>query len=132
MDVAGLLSVELASVLSELQAEGIEKEFSPATVIVDLYKPSSVPAFGLKAEALNREQQLSARKVGKQLGLTKRVAHLAIQYGKAFRQAGLEVPYIELTSAPEKAAHWGPHKSHSGREQSRGSRPALRPLPAPS
>ena len=74
VDVAGLLSVELASVLSELNAEGMEKEFAPTTVIVELYKPSSVPAFGMKAETLNREQQMSARKVGKQLGLTKRVA----------------------------------------------------------
>jgi DNA invertase Pin-like site-specific DNA recombinase len=111
IDVAGLLSVELASVLSELNAAGLEKEFAATTVTLDLYRPSTVPAFALKAEAINREQQnMSAEKVGKQLGLTKRVAHLAIQYGRALRQAGLEDPYIELTAPPEKAAHWGPHK----------------------
>jgi DNA invertase Pin-like site-specific DNA recombinase len=128
VDVAGLLSVELASVLSELNAGGIEKEFEQTTVIVDLYKPSSVPAFGLEAEALDREQQMSARKVGNRLGLTKRVAHLAIQYGRALRQAGLEDPYVELKSAPEKAAHWGPHKNP--RRLGANSRKPGRPAPS--
>jgi DNA invertase Pin-like site-specific DNA recombinase len=132
VDVAGLLSVELASVLSELNAAGLEKEFSPTTVIVDLYKPSSVPAFGLKAEALSRKPQVSAFEVGKQLGLSKRVAHQAIQYGKALRQAGLEDPYVELTSAPDKAAHWGPHKKP--RRPGTKSQPPTGPAPpsAPS
>jgi hypothetical protein len=110
VDVAGLLSIELASVLSELHSEGIEKEFAPTTVTVDLFQPSTGPAFGQKAEALEREQILGLNEVAIALGLNGRRAHIALQYGRALRKAGLDNPYIELTGPPDKAAHWGPHK----------------------
>lgn len=110
VDVAGLLSVELAGVLAELRSDGIEKEFPPTTVTVDLFRPSTGPAYGLKAEALERERDLQLDDVAKELGLKRRRAHIALQYGRALRHAGLEDPFIELSAPPEKAAHWGPRR----------------------
>jgi DNA invertase Pin-like site-specific DNA recombinase len=123
VDVAALLSVELASVLSELHGEGIEKEFTPTTVTVDLFKSSTGPAYGLEAEALERQRNLQLDDVAKALGLNRRRAHIALQYGRALRQAGLDDPFIELTTAPEEAAHWGPHKK-SRRPRKKSPRPA--------
>jgi hypothetical protein len=123
VDLAGLLSVELASVLSELHGEGIEKEFPPTMVTVDLFRPSTGPAYGQKAEALEREQTLRLNEVAIALGLNRRRAHIALQYGRALRNAGLDNPYIELTGPPDAAAHWGPHKK---------SRRPRKELPAPT
>jgi DNA invertase Pin-like site-specific DNA recombinase len=118
VDLAKLLSVELASVLAELHGDGLVKEFAPTTVIVDLFEPSTGPAFGLKAEALAREQGQTEDQVATNLGLTKHPARCAIKYGRALREAGIEDPYLELTEPPIKAAHWGPHK----RSRSQGGR----------
>jgi hypothetical protein len=129
VDVAGLLSAELASVLSELNAEGLEQEFQPTIVTVDLFKPSTGPAYGLKAEALERERDLRLSQVAKELGLNKRRADIALQYGRAMRKSGIVDPFTELKSAPENAAHWGPHKK-SRRAQEK-SPPATGAAPSP-
>jgi hypothetical protein len=129
VDVAGLLSIELASVLSELQGEGIANEFASTTVMVDLFRPSSGPAFGLKAEAMEREHGLGHMQIAKTLEITGRRAHLALQYGRAMRQAGLDDPFIELTSPPAKAAHWGPHQKPR-RPPKKSTRPATPAGPA--
>jgi regulator of replication initiation timing len=121
--IARLLSVELASVLAGLHGEGIETEFASTTVTVDLFRPSTGPAFGLKAEALEREQRLGLMQIAKRLDLNKRRAHLALQYGRAMRQAGLVDPFVELTSPPAKAAHWGPHQKPR-RPPKKSTRPA--------
>jgi len=123
VDLAGLLSNEFRSVLSEFRGESIEDEFAPVTVMIDLFRPSTGPAYGLSAEALVRERGLIARQVAAELGITKRCADLAIAYGRALRAAGLENPFIELIEPPEKASHWGPHKKHR-RPRKKSPRPA--------
>ncbi len=123
LDVGGLLSIELASVLDELHGEGIEREFTPTVVTVDLFRPSTGPAYGLKAEALEREEGLGLSAITKALGLNKRRSHIALQYGRAMRQAGLVDPFIELNSPPARAAHWGPHQK-SGRPPKQSTSPS--------
>jgi len=126
VDVAGLLSVELASVLFELNGEGLEKEFEPATVTMDLFRPSTGPAYGLKAEALERERGLRLSQVAKELGLNKRRANIALQYGRAMRKSGIVDPFTELKSAPQNGAHWGPHKKAQEKSPpSSGTAPSL-------
>ena len=118
VDVAGLLSAELASVLSELSGEGLEKKFEPMIVTVDLFRPSTGPAYGLEAEALERGG-LRPLQVASALGLNKCRAAIALRYGRAMRLAGVVDPFSELNAAPESAAHWGPHKrSRQAREKS--------------
>ena len=74
---------------------------------------SSRPQWGrnmaLQPWNLNR-QGLTPTQIGRKLGITKRRADLAVQYGKALELAGITDPYIELTSMPAKASHWGPRK----------------------
>jgi site-specific DNA recombinase len=116
VDIAGLLSVELASVLAELNAEGLEKEFQPTIVTVDLFVPSTGPLYGRAAEALERERGLRLSQVATELGINKRRANIALQYGRAMRNAGISDAFVELTSPPQKAAHWGPRKVQSVKE----------------
>jgi hypothetical protein len=132
VDLAKLLSVELASVLAELHGEGIDKEFVPTTVTVDLFRPSTAPAFGLRAEALERERDMRRTQIAETLVISERRAHIAMQYGRAMRQAGLVDPFIELTAPPAKAAHWGTHKKsrRSPKELPRPADPAA-PTAAP-
>jgi hypothetical protein len=43
--------------------------------------------------------------IGEELKLSKRSAHLALQYGIAMHNAGVTDPYIELADAPASWSH---------------------------
>jgi hypothetical protein len=75
------------------------------TVLVDLFDPSSGPRCGLQAFAL-KQQGLSLVKIGLELRISKRSAHIAAQYGKAMTEAGISDPFIELTDRPTAASRW--------------------------
>ena len=63
-------------------------------------------------EGLRKEEEgLGLTKIGKRLGITKRKADIAVQYGRELRAAGLSDPYIELKKAPSNASRW--RKLHS-------------------
>jgi hypothetical protein len=44
--------------------------------------------------------------IGQELGIAKRQAHIAVQYGKALEEAGINDPLIELTEPPSAASRW--------------------------
>lgn len=100
-----LFSYEVRGALQDICADEIENEFPSDTITVNLFEPSTGPKYGLAALAL-AEQGLGLTAVGKRLGLTKRRADLAIQYGKKLRAAGLDDPFIELTEPPKDASRW--------------------------
>lgn len=82
-------------------------------MLVNLFTPSAGPEHGLAALKLKEEDQLGLTAIGRRLGITKRQANIAVQYGKSLRTAGLEDPFVELTLAPEVASRWQTHPSHS-------------------
>jgi len=61
------------------------------------------------------ESGLRPTAIGKMLGMTKRTACIARDYGKALKAAGQTDPYIELTEPPENASRWRPN-GRKGRE----------------
>ncbi len=56
--------------------------------------------------------------IGKQLGITKRRANLAVNYGRAMRNAGQTDPFTELTARPANASRW-----RKGRYKADGDQP---------
>jgi hypothetical protein len=79
---------------------------------VDLFDPSTGPKYRLKAVALVDRYGRKPTGIGKELGITKRQACIAIAYGEALRAAGLTDPFIELTEPPKAASRWRLHRYH--------------------
>jgi hypothetical protein len=74
-------------------------------VVVDLFEPTDVPAHAVRAWS-QAKCGLTLVRIGNELGLSKRVAHLAKQLGKAMEEAEIDDPYIRLTEKPAKASRW--------------------------
>lgn len=80
------------------------------TISVDLFKRSAGPKHFARALALS-EAKYTLEEVGRELGVAKRQAHIAAQYGRAMRAAGLTDPYMELTEPPAAASRWRTHRA---------------------
>ncbi len=104
--LAALLPTRVRVVLSRLLGDRLEERFGTIPVLVDLFEPSTGPRYGLAALALKEQEQLGLTAIGKRLGITKRQANLAVQYGTKLRDAGLTAPFVELTEAPANASRW--------------------------
>ena len=97
----------------------IAEQFESIPVLVDLFEPSTGPEHGLEALRLKEEEHLGLTAIGRRLGITKRQANIAVQYGKAMRTAGVTDPYVELTQPPAAASRWRPRgyrKSQANRK----------------
>ena len=102
---ADLLPAQLGRLMKGEVAPTESIELIEKTVLVDLFDPSSGPRCGLQAFAL-KQQGLSLVKIGRQLGISKRSAHIATQYGKAMTEADISDPFIVLTERPAAASRW--------------------------
>jgi len=88
-----------------IQEEGCEGELLVVPLVVNLFNPSNAPKFAVQAVAL-QETGLTLEEIGNQLGISKRSAHLAVQYGNAMVREGLADPFIELAEPPDNASRW--------------------------
>jgi hypothetical protein len=104
--VSALLPTRTRAALIGLHGKLDDLGFERPAVKVNLFKPSTGPEHGLNAVAL-KAQGLGLTAIGKTLGITKRKANLATQYGEAMLAAGITDPFRELTGPPEKASRWG-------------------------
>jgi len=86
----------------------IEEQFESIPMLVDLFYRSAGPKHGLEALRLKEEEHLGPTAIGRRLGITKRQANIAVQYGKAMRAAGVTDLYVELTETPAAASRWRP------------------------
>jgi hypothetical protein len=84
----------------------VEDEFESIPMVVDLFESSTGPRYGLRAAELKKERGLGLTAIGKELGITKRQANIAVQYGEKLREAGLTGPFAELTQPPVAASRW--------------------------
>lgn len=116
--LAALLPARLRGVLKQLCDGSVYRQFECIPVQVDLFEPSAGPLHGLRALAL-KEAGSTPTQIGRQLGITKRRADIAVEYGKAMRAAGVADPYRELTEAPQAASRWRPRgsRSHAANKQ---------------
>jgi site-specific DNA recombinase len=104
-----LLPARVRAALKALNMIPREGCFTPITILVNGFEPSAGPKHGLAALALD-DQKIGLTAIGKALGITKRQANIAVQYGRRMRAAGLVDPFIELTSKPEAGSRWGARK----------------------
>jgi hypothetical protein len=93
-------------VLASLHVDPLLTEFERVEMLVDLFEPSTGPKYGLAALELKEQKHLGLTAIGKTLGITKRRANLATQYGAKLRAAGLTDPFLELTAPPPSASRW--------------------------
>jgi hypothetical protein len=81
-------------------------------MLVNLFEPSTGPAHGLKAIALQRSGRALVD-IGLALGFDRRVAKdrvkVAIAYGHKLEDAGVTDPFVELTEPPANASRWRVH-----------------------
>jgi hypothetical protein len=114
-----LLPAQTRVSLAGLYGEVIADDFGSIKMMVDLFEPSAGPKYGLRALELREKQGLTFVGIGEALGVSKRTACVAVQYGLALREAGLTDPFLELTEPPKAASRWRTHPRH----QQSGSRP---------
>jgi hypothetical protein len=107
-----LLPFPTQAALAGLCDGPVADQFQKIPMTVDLFDPSTGPKYGLAAAALVDEYGRKPTRIGKELGITKRRACIAIEYGEALRAAGLTDPFVELTEPPEAASRWRLHRYH--------------------
>lgn len=110
--IAGFLPPTVSWPLDGLTGISLDELFGVIPVVVDLFEPSAGPGWWAQALAL-AEQGVGLTEMGKRLGIGKRCAHLAKQYGEALRDAGLSDPFTELLEAPKAASRWRPRGARS-------------------
>ena len=82
--------------------------FQPVTLAADLFKSSTGPKHGVEACRL-ADEGLGPTAIGKRLGISKRQACIATDYGRAMKAIGRSDPYIELNEPPQGASRWRPN-----------------------
>lgn len=115
LNLIGLLPPQVRAALAGLCDAQIDKRFGTIPMLVDLFEPSTGPQYGLVALKL-AEEGLGLTAIGGRLGITKRKANIAVQYGRELRAAGLTDPYSELSEPPADVSRWRTHPSQSPRQ----------------
>lgn len=101
----GLLPTRTRVALTSMFGDDVRAHFATIPQLIDLFQSSTGPKYGLEALALY-DRKIGLTAIGKQLGITKRQANIAVQFGRKLREAGRTDPFIELTSVPEQASRW--------------------------
>ena len=104
--LSALLPVRTRAALADLCEGPIHEQFDRIPMLIDLFEPSTGPKYGMEALRLKEEEGLGLTAIGRKLGITKRQANIATQYGEAMRAAGMTDPYVELTAPPAAASRW--------------------------
>lgn len=81
------------------------QEIQPRELEVDLFDPSTGPKYFRQVLDL-QEKGMTLPEIGRELGIGKRRAHIASDYGKRLCEANLAEPFRELTEAPAAASRW--------------------------
>ena len=111
----GLLPARTRVALLNVVGDDASSHFASIPQLIMLFEPSTGPKYGLEALGLY-EQSIGLTKIGVRLGITKRQANIAVQYGRQLRAAGRTDAFVELTAPPPQASRWrapGTGKSRS-------------------
>ena len=124
--MAALLPARLRGVLASICDGPVYKQFECLPMLVDLFEPSTGPKYGLAAVRLKEkaeedEEELGLTAIGRRLGINKRKANIALQYGRAMRAAGVTDPYRELTEPPAGASRWRARGSRKSQARKKAS-----------
>jgi hypothetical protein len=105
LQLAGLLPPDTLSALTALAGGPPAQWLGAIPLCVDLFEPSTGPRLGPRAIEL-ADAGVGLTAIGKELSTSKRGAHIAVQYGRRLREAGVGAPFIRLTEAPAAASRW--------------------------
>jgi DNA invertase Pin-like site-specific DNA recombinase/BMFP domain-containing protein YqiC len=105
LQLAGLLPPDTRSALTALAGGPPAQWLGAIPLCVDLFEPSTGPRLGPRAIEL-ADAGVGLTAIGKELSTSKRGAHIAVQYGRRLREAGVGAPFIRLTEAPAAASRW--------------------------
>ncbi|MEI7687792.1 MAG: recombinase family protein, partial [Planctomycetota bacterium] len=97
-----LLPSEVLVYFEKGLVEGNQMLAASKPMLVNLFEPSVGPREFARALAMS-EKGMTLVEIGQALGVSKRSAHIAVQYGRDMKAAGLTDPYRELTERPAKA-----------------------------
>jgi hypothetical protein len=112
--LAALLPEQILAALRGTSTGALAGGLHLIPMTVELFERSSGPEHFAQALELSRAG-LTLEEIGRRLGIAKRQAHIAVQYGKDLEAAGLTDPYLELTAPPSAASRW-----RTGRRLSEG------------
>jgi DNA invertase Pin-like site-specific DNA recombinase len=106
--LAALLPEQILPALQDIHADVGTGLLHVIPMTIDLFELSAGPQHFAEALKLSKAST-TLEEIGKQLGITKRQAHIAVQYGRDLEAAGLTDPFIELTAEPTEASRWRTH-----------------------
>jgi hypothetical protein len=106
-----LANILPAQLLDALKGERLESAgwSKPIPMRIDLFEPSACPKHGVRAAEL-RDTGMTYQEIGRELGISKRCAWLAVQYGFKMQAAGISDPFVRVESAPTNASRWRTHE----------------------
>jgi len=103
--LAALLPDQVLAALQGVCDGPLANRLDTIPMTVDLFEPSSGPKHFAQALKLSRAGWI-LEQISKELGIAKRQAHVAVQYGRDLEAAGLTDPFIELKELPPAASRW--------------------------
>lgn len=123
-------TIVLARALPPVVAESIaadgeglvpEPRLIKQPVLVNLFRPSSLARYALEAYELH-ETDMTFKKVGEALGVSKRQSHICAELGARMAAAGVTDPFILLTERPAKVSRWsgGPRQADEAGDARKG------------
>jgi site-specific DNA recombinase len=106
--LAALFPEQVFAALQGYPVESLAQQLLVIPMMVDLFKRSAGPLHFAEALRLSRTGRI-LEEIGQQLGIAKRQAHIAVQYGKALAAAGLTDPFLPLEQPPNAVSRWRQH-----------------------
>ena len=100
-----LLPAQWQALFTGMSPGPIRVPVAARAMTVDLFKRSAGPGYFARALEM-AEAGKTLVEIGQALGITRRQAHIALQYGRDLSRAGLTDPYVELKKAPGAASRW--------------------------
>jgi len=104
--LSALLPLRTRVALAGLCDGPLADRFEKIPMIVDLFDPSTGPKYGLETVSLMDKFGRKPTRIALELGINKRQACIALDYGEALRAASLRDPFVELTEPPDAASRW--------------------------
>lgn len=103
----GILPDDFAAALTGSALNSVAEVLPARRIMVDLFKPSIAPTFAMAAFIQKKlNPKMTLQKIGDHLGISKRSAHVALQFGKKMQTGGIKDPFVRLEERPENVARW--------------------------
>lgn len=108
----GILPDQLRAALAGRKIELTPEAIPSKKIVLDLFELSHAPRFAMRAVKIKEASPTTTlEELGKELGISKRSAHLALEMGKEMGAIGITDPFVRLREKPDRASRWRSHKT---------------------